>query len=75
MNHLNHPEPFPIKSEYPAVWDLVVYDMVNRDRFGVEKYGLHLQPFNGRSALRDAYQEALDLVVYLRQKIYEEESK
>jgi hypothetical protein len=32
-----------------------------------------LQPHNGRDALADAYQEALDLVVYLRQEIAERE--
>lgn len=31
-----------------------------------------LQPFNGRDALVDAYQEAVDLAVYLRQRIEEE---
>lgn len=30
--------------------------------------------FNGRDALLDAYQEALDLVVYLRQVIYERDN-
>lgn len=30
-----------------------------------------LQPHNGRNALIDAYQEALDLVVYLRQALEE----
>jgi hypothetical protein len=31
-----------------------------------------LQAHNGRNALIDAYQEALDLVVYLRQAIEEQ---
>lgn len=30
-----------------------------------------LQPHNGRDALRDAYEESLDLVCYLRQAIEE----
>jgi hypothetical protein len=54
------------------IWDLVIEDMKSRDEFGFKKYGGHLQAFNGRSALVDAYQEALDLVVYLRQVLYEE---
>jgi hypothetical protein len=45
--------------------------MVLRDQSGFEQYGTHLQAFNGRDALQDAYEEALDLVVYLRQKLYE----
>lgn len=55
----------------PAVWDLVLADMAARDAEGRRKYGTPLQPGNGRDALVDAYQEALDLVVYLRQAIYE----
>ena len=39
---------------------------------GIEKYGTVLQPNNGRNALVDAYQEALDLAVYLRQRIEED---
>lgn len=54
-----------------AVWDLVIADMQARDRLGRERYGTPLQLFNGRDALVDAYQEALDLVVYLRQAIEE----
>lgn len=71
---MNKPEPNPTANDQPHVWDLVMADMKERDQFGAERYGVHLQPFNGRSSLRDAYQEALDLVVYLRQKIYEEEN-
>lgn len=55
----------------PAVWDLVIEDMNSRAKAGLLKYGVHLQPFNGRDVLIDAYQEALDLAVYLRQAIYE----
>lgn len=53
------------------VWLLVLKDMEDRRRGGVEKYGTPLQPNNGRDALVDAYQEALDLCVYLRQAIEE----
>jgi hypothetical protein len=35
------------------------------------KYGKTLQTFNGRDALTDAYQESLDLCMYLRQMIEE----
>ena len=43
-------------------------DMRARDAFGREKYGLPLQVLNGRNATRDAYEEALDLAVYARQR-------
>lgn len=39
--------------------------------FGRQKYGTPLTADNGRDPLVDAYQEALDLVVYLRQAIEE----
>jgi hypothetical protein len=42
-----------------------------RDHAGRKKYGTPLQPRNGRDSLVDAYQEALDLVVYLRNAIEE----
>jgi len=69
---INTHEPPPIPNDKPAVWDLVVADMKDRDVTGAAKYGTRLQPFNGRDSLVDAYQEALDLVVYLRQRIEED---
>lgn len=68
-------EPDPTPNDQPAVWDLVVQDMQARDAMGREKYGIPLQAFNGRNALWDAYQEVLDLSVYLRQAIFEKEVK
>ena len=65
------PEPAPTTNDLPAVWDLVIIDMQARDAFGRAKYGTPLQPHNGRDALKDALQEALDMVCYLRQAIYE----
>lgn len=50
-------------------WLLVLKDMEERRRMGIEKYGVPVRADNGRDALVDAYQEALDLVVYLRQAI------
>ncbi len=64
-------QPRPVKNDHPAVWPIVVRDMKKRHAFGVKKYGVGLQPHNGRDALRDAYEEALDLCVYLRQAIFE----
>ena len=67
-------EPAPVPNERRAVWSLVIADMQERDSEGRRKYGTPLQPFNGRDALIDAYQEALDLVVYLRQAIAERDA-
>lgn len=68
-------QPQPKQSTHPAVWRLVMKDMVDRDQTGRERYGVPLQGHNGRDALVDAYQEALDLAVYLRQAIYERDGK
>ena len=59
-------EPHPEPGEETII-DLVVADFKTRASFGVEKYGTFLQAHNGRDALMDAYQEAIDLVMYLRQ--------
>ena len=49
----------------------VIEDMRGRDRFGFEKYGVRIQPHNGRDNLVDAYQELLDSLVYFRSALYE----
>jgi hypothetical protein len=67
-------QPAPIPSTAPATWDLVLADTHARDEFGARKYGVRHQPHNGRDQLRDAYEEALDLVCYLRAAIYEKEN-
>lgn len=67
----NTPQPAPRPRRGRPIWDLVVEDMRERDRMGSEKYGMHLRAGDGRNSLMDAYQEALDLVVYLRKAIEE----
>lgn len=57
-----------------ATVSLVIADMRERDRVGRERYGMPLQPHNGRDALVDAYQEALDLCAYIRQASEEGEN-
>lgn len=42
-----------------------------RKEHGIKTYGTALQAFNGRDALRDAYEEAIDLVMYLAQMLVE----
>lgn len=68
-------QPAPLPNDQPAVWPLVMVDMASRDQLGRKRYGTPLQPHNGRDALRDAYEEALDLAVYLRTAIYERDGK
>lgn len=63
--------PLPSRGD---IWLLVLKDMEARRLHGIEKYGQPVQAFNRRDALVDAYQEALDLCVYLRQAIEERKS-
>lgn len=79
MSALLDQQPIPTgreNSDNRAVWPLViagerdpalVADMLARDLLGRERYGSPLLVWNGRDALADAYQEALDMVVYLEQ--------
>lgn len=62
-------QPPPIPSDGPAIWDLVIADMRERDRIGELAYGVRLQADNGRDHLWDAYEELLDAAVYLRAEI------
>lgn len=49
----------------------VIEDIQARRQLGIERYGTALQPFNGRSALLDLYQECLDGTMYARQALEE----
>ncbi len=62
----------PTHNDGPSMHDLVIEDMRERKEHGLRKYGTILQAHNGRSAVRDAYEEVLDLAVYLRQLLEEE---
>lgn len=71
---MNAPEPSPVGGG-AEVWPQVVRDMEERNRVGFDKYGTSLRVGNGRAALMDAYQELLDLTVYLRQFIMEDNDR
>lgn len=58
----------------PVIHDLVAKDIEERRAFGIEKYKVPLQPFDGADNLKEAYQEALDLVIYLRSLIFERDN-
>lgn len=68
----NQPTPTPTGGK--PIWELVIADMHERDQVGRFRYGTPLQAHNGRDALQDAYEEALDLAVYLRQAIEERDA-
>lgn len=65
-------QPLPFHRDgRPGIHALVIADIAARRRVGIGRYGTALQAHNGRDALRDAYDEALDLACYLRQAIEE----
>lgn len=64
-------QPEPTPNGHQPTWELVIEDMRERDRIGRERYKTPLQPFNGRKSLRDAYEEVLDLAVYLKNALIE----
>lgn len=67
------PQDNPTVNDYQAVAESVIDDIRERMADGTKKYGTALQPFNGRNALVDAYQEVLDLAQYIKQRLVEDE--
>ena len=68
-------QPPPTAGVGPSIQSLVREDLEERERLGVARYGTPLHAPTGRDALVDAYQEALDLCCYLRQRLYEEHGR
>lgn len=56
----------PEVNNQPFIQNLVIEDIRERMEHGKRKYGTALQAGNGRNMLQDAYEEALDLCVYLK---------
>jgi hypothetical protein len=67
-------QPFPRINKNPILQKLVIEDMAKRLELGIERYGTGLQAYNGRDMLQDAYEEALDLCVYLKGIMYERDN-
>lgn len=52
------------------IWSTVIHDMTRRRQFGITKYGTTLSTnTRGRDPIQNAYEEALDLTVYLKQAL------
>lgn len=64
-------QPMPVPNDRPSIQSMVRADIDAREQVGIQRYGTALQAHNGRDALRDAYEEAMDLTIYLRQVIEE----
>lgn len=63
----------PTPNDAPYVQDQVIEDLKQRRDYGVQEYGTGLQPFNGRNAPVDVYEEALDKLVYIKTWVIERE--
>lgn len=64
-------QPMPTPNDGPDIQSLVISDLEARRELGIHRYGTALQADNGRDPVRDAYEEAMDLTVYLRQVLTE----
>jgi len=54
-----------------SIIELLIEDIQGRDTVGRAKYGKPLLSFDGRRTLQDAYEEALDLAVYIKKEMVE----
>lgn len=72
--HGVHVQPDPIPNDHPSAHDLLIAEVGRRKAFGIAKYGVTLQPWNGRDPLKDALDEAIDLCVYLVTAIEERDA-
>ncbi|MFE6000363.1 hypothetical protein ACFQ6C_26440 [Streptomyces sp. NPDC056454] len=59
-------QPLPTAGQ-ESVQDALIKRIEERRELGIQRYGTPLQTFNGRNAVRDALEEALDLATYLMQ--------
>lgn len=73
MSKASEYQPDPVSGKRIVV-EGVVSDILERAEEGKKKYGTYLMTDNGREAMWDAYQEALDLVMYLKQHLMENEA-
>ena len=62
-----------IQKNKPVVAQVMI-DLTERMEIGIKTYGEALRVNNGRDALQDAYEEALDLACYLKQAMIERDN-
>lgn len=76
MSNAYTPEPMPhYKEGERIVLEKVMEDLRKRAEVGKKKYGDYLRTRDGRNTLIDAYQEALDLAMYLAKAIMEADNE
>ena len=68
-------QPKPEPNNTQPIHEQVIEDIKLRAEAGKQNYGTYLQVNNGRDSLLDAYEEAQDLALYLKQAILERDAK
>jgi hypothetical protein len=68
-------QPMPLANDSTDIQTLVIQDIEKRRELGISRYGVALQANNGRDALLDAYEEAMDLTIYLKQALTERDAE
>lgn len=69
MEQFNQPK--PVGNDEVVSHREVIKDIQARLELGIREYGTGLQPFNGRNAPLDVYEEELDKLCYLKTWIIE----
>lgn len=67
-------QPAPVPNNGEDINALLIEHIKRRAEKGERTYGVRLQPFNGRSALKDLRDELLDAAVYVTQEMEERKS-
>ena len=65
-------QPKPKKNKNKPVYKTLIKEINERAKLGKSRYGVYLQPENGRDALVDLKEELLDGILYLLQYIEED---
>ena len=60
-------QPMPKPADGPIMHEVVIRALEDRLAVGIKRYGQPLRAFNGRDPSQDAFEEVLDLSVYLAQ--------
>lgn len=68
-------QPKPKPNNAQPIHEQVIEDIKRRAEVGKQNYGTYLQANNGRDSLVDAYEEAQDLALYLKQAILERDAE
>lgn len=68
-------QPAPTPNDSVPVADQLQGYLSRRKALGVQRYGIALQAGNGRDALVDALEEAVDLAQYLAQAVIERDGR